>query len=261
MPARIVQLTDIHLTAAVGGTTRGQDVWANLRAVLDDVRARLEPIDLLVLTGDIANQRRVATYARLAELLQPWRGRLRVLPGNHDSRTMLRSAFADLWVPHRRTANFALTLAGWRLLGLDTARRPFVFGKLGHEQLEWLATELGASDVPTMLFLHHPPVCVGSWWLDKDLLRDRRQLGDIVARSSVRLMVSGHVHQECSATFAGVPVWTTPSTAYQFWPRSIWPARITPGAGYRVLELDGEHVTTSVVRLAPPARERAPGPA
>jgi Icc protein len=252
VPARIVQLTDLHLTAALGGRTRGQDVWANLRAVLDDVRARREPVDLLVLTGDVANERRAATYARLAELLEPWRGRTRVLPGNHDSRELLRAAFGGDWRQRHGKAGFVFPLEGWRIVGLDSVRRPFVFGRLGRDQLDWLAGELAGAAVPTLVFLHHPPVRVGCWWLDKDLLRDRRRLAAIAA-GRVRAFACGHVHQELVGEFAGATVWTTPSTAYQF-QRTWCPARIVEGAGYRVFELDGADVTTQVVRVPVPGR-------
>ena len=115
--------TDLHLTAAEGGRTWGSDVWRNLDAMLGLVRT-LEPFDLLVLSGDLANQRRAATYARLRERLRPFAGRLRVLPGNHDSRRLLRAHFGDLLLQGAPAAVFVHELAGWRIVGLDSVRRP-----------------------------------------------------------------------------------------------------------------------------------------
>src|SRR5262245_21567137 len=94
--ARIVQLTDLHLTARPGATVHGVDVWEHLRRTLAHVAATQEPFDLLVLSGDLANQRRAATYAGLAAALAPFAGRCRVLPGNHDSRRLLRNGFREL---------------------------------------------------------------------------------------------------------------------------------------------------------------------
>jgi Icc protein len=135
------------------------------------------------------------------------------------------------------------------VIGLDSARRPFVHGKLGKEQLAWLAAELDKHDAPVLLFVHHPPIRVGSWWLDKDLVHGRRALARILAKRRAVAIACGHVHQECTGSFAGAQVWTTPSTAYQFLPRSLWPARITTGIGYRVFDLEAERVATQVVRL------------
>lgn len=249
MPLRIVQLTDLHLTARVGDRCRSVDVWGNLDAVLRQLQAG-PPVDLLVLTGDLANQRSAATYQQLRERLEPWRGRLRALPGNHDSRRLLRSAFGDLLLPGRPTANFAIELPGWRLYGLDSVRRPFVHGHLDRRQLRWLGGELQQPGPPALLFVHHPPIAVGCWWLDKDLVRGRRRLAPLLG-GGVRGIVCGHVHQEVAGTFAGVPVWTTPAVAYQFAPGSVMPAAIagrTPGWRWLQLGDDGQ-LATGVERL------------
>jgi 3',5'-cyclic-AMP phosphodiesterase len=251
MSARVVQLTDLHLCARIGGRRRGSDVWGNLDAVLRHLRAGPQ-FDLLVLTGDIASQRRPATYRQLRERLQPWLDRVRVLPGNHDSRRLLRAAFGDLLLPGLPTANFALDLGGWRLLGLDSVRRPFVHGKFGAAQLRWLAGELQRTQLPVLLFLHHPPIAVGCWWLDKDRPRDRHRLASMLTGSGVRAIACGHVHQDCAGTFAGVPVHAAPAVAYQFLPHARVPGAVAGrGPGWRWIELRDAAVRTGVERLGP----------
>lgn len=179
MTGRIVQLSDLHLTADEGGRVWGAEPWANLRRVLDALAAGPSP-DLVVLTGDLANQRRPETYGRLREWMAPWRDRLRVIPGNHDHRGMVRETFADRVLAGRVTVNFVQELGGWKLVGLDSLRRFRVHGRLGGEQRRWLAGELDAGDAPALLFLHHPPIRVGAWWLDKDRPRDRAALARLV---------------------------------------------------------------------------------
>lgn len=249
MPARIVQLSDLHLGATVGAPSRGSDVWRNL----DDVLAalpQLEPIDLLVLTGDLASQRRLATYQQLRQRLAAYTGRLRVLPGNHDSRRLLRAAFGDLLVPGRRSANFDVGLGGWRLLGLDSVQRPFVKGRFGSEQLRWLDARLQATPQPVLLFMHHPPLRIGCWWLDKDLPGDHQRFFEVVHRGVVHAIACGHVHQEFEGLLAHARVWTAPAVAYQFRPRSRWPAAIASlQPAWRVIDLEDRVASTRVVRL------------
>jgi Icc protein len=247
--ARIVQLTDLHLTAAEGGRTWGSDVWRNLDAMLDHLRA-LEPFDLLVLSGDLANQRRPATYARLRERLHAFAGRLRVLPGNHDSRRLLRAHFGDLLLEGAPAANFVHELAGWRIVGLDSVRRPFVHGKFGARQLAWLRDLLQATPQPVLLFVHHPPVAIGTWWLDKDRPRDRAAFARALAGGPVRAIACGHVHQPHEGEFAGARVFTAPSTAYQFPPRARLPGAGALAPAGRVFELDGTSLTTRIVAPA-----------
>ena len=247
--ARIVQLTDLHLTSTPEGRSWRADVWTNLRRALGHIRSEIGPIDLLVLTGDLANQRRPETYARLREAVEGWTDRLRVLPGNHDSREMVRGTFGDRLIAGSSTLNFVERLGDFRLIGLDTLRPWRVHGRLGQAQLAWLAAELRQSETPTILFMHHPPIRVGTWWLDKDLLRDHRSFHDVVQGSPVRALFCGHVHQESTGRFGSADVWTTPSTAYQFPPHSLLPGSERTPPAFRVIDLDGERIATHVVRL------------
>lgn len=247
--ARIVQLTDLHLTAAPDGRSWRAKVWTNLRRALEHVRTEIGSIDLLVLTGDLANQRRPETYARLREAVDGWGDRLRVLPGNHDNREMVRGAFGDRLMEGSASLNFVARLGDFRLIGLDTLRPWRVHGRLGEKQLAWLAGELRQSATPAILFMHHPPIRVGTWWLDKDLLRDHEELRKIVEGSPVRAFFCGHVHQESTGRFGSAEVWTTPSTAYQFPPHALLPGSKRTPPAFRVIDLDGDRIDTRVVRL------------
>jgi Icc protein len=247
---RIVQFSDLHLISAAEGRSWGADVWGNLRRALAHVQSELGNVDLLVLTGDLVNQRRAETYARLRDAVSGWTDKLRVLPGNHDDREMVRAAFGDRLLPGSASLNFVATLGAFRLIGLDTLRPWRVHGYLGEAQLAWLEQELARSATPTLLFMHHPPIRVGTWWLDKDLLRDHEQLRRVVQKGPVRAIFTGHVHQESTGDFAGAQVFTTPSTAYQFKPRSLMPAsRFQGPPTFRVIDLGDERVDTRVVRL------------
>jgi 3',5'-cyclic AMP phosphodiesterase CpdA len=250
VPARIAQLSDLHLVASEGARVWGADPWANLRRVLDALAAAAPKPDLVVLTGDVANDGKPQSYARLREWLAPWRDRLAVIPGNHDHRANLRAAFAEHVLPGRPTVHFALVLGGWQLLGLDSLRRFFVHGLLGREQIGWLGRELDGGESPVLLFLHHPPVRVGCWWLDKDRLRDRGALEGVVRGGRVRAIACGHVHQEREDGFAGARVFTCPSTAYQFAQGAARPSVASLAPAYRVFELDGAELRTQVIRLA-----------
>ena len=246
--ATIVQLTDLHLTSKEGRRAWRSDVWSNLDRVLAHI-GKMSP-DLVVLTGDIANVGNPQTYARLRERLTPWLNQLRLVPGNHDNRAMLRFEFEDRLQGDAHNANFRLELAGFDIIGLDSHRRGRVHGRLGEDQLRWLKGELDGRQRPTLLFQHHPSVLVDCWWLDRDRLRDHDRLRDIIADSSVRAIFCGHVHQEHHGLFAGIDLWTSPSTAYQFKPKTRWPGKVeSRSPAYRVIELEGGELRTRVVRL------------
>jgi hypothetical protein len=71
---------------------------------------------------------------------------------------------------------------------------------------------------PTLIAMHHPPLATGiPAWDELGLAAaDRQALGEVVARHpQVRRLVAGHVHRVISATLAGRPVLTVPSTYVQ----------------------------------------------
>ncbi len=245
--ARIVQWSDLHLS---GDRRRSDRSWTNLQRVVDRL-PELEPFDRLILTGDLARRSIARAYEGLREWLQPWHDRLRVLPGNHDGRQLLASVFADRFEPG--TSRFEDLIAGWRLIGLDSKRAWRVHGRIGDSQLRWLATRLQQPQTRTLLFFHHPPMPTGTWWLDKDVLRDADELSTLLrddGLASVRGLFCGHIHQEFDGEFAGVPLHGCPSTCYQFTPASRRPASVqNRNPAFRLIDLDVDSFTTRVERM------------
>jgi 3',5'-cyclic-AMP phosphodiesterase len=244
---RIAQLTDLHLSVAERGRVFGSDVWGNLARVLGHVHAL--GIDHLVLTGDIANSGGRSVYERLRPLLSPFGDRVLMVPGNHDRRAALRAVFEPRWPAAASKLGFEAELGGCTLLGLDSVHEGRTRGELGADQLQWLGARLAATTRPVVLFLHHPPVRVRCWFLDRDLLRDRDQLAALLRPRPPLAIFTGHVHQAHELQFAGVPVFTTPSVAYQYGLRSWVPLPKSLRPALRILELDGGVLRSEVVRL------------
>ena len=252
MPRRIVQLSDLHLTPRVGRSAWGADVWGGLDTALSALDAH-EPFDRLVISGDLANRSSRSAYEALRRRLERWADRLRLVPGNHDGRGLLREIFATHFEPG--TARFVDVLGpDLALIGLDSKRAFRVLGRIGEAQLTWLQALLDSPPAGAVfLFLHHPLVPIGTWWLDKDRPRDADALVDVIDRAQVvRGVFCGHVHQDFQAALGSrqVPFMTCPSTAYQFKPRAGRPAAIasrTPAL--RVIDWTGDAIETHVQRF------------
>lgn len=242
MITRIIQLTDCHLMADPQAELKGICTRARFDRVLADIRARHPEVDKLIVTGDLTHDEKLETYATLKELLAGWMPKLRVIPGNHDDRALMREVFGErIQVVERRNV-FAEIIGGWRLIGLDSHVPGQLYGELGSEQLNWLEQQLDADTrLHSCLFLHHPPVSVKSPWLDRIGLTDAEGLLEVVSRrSSVRVVCCGHVHQERSVSVGATAIFTTPSAGVQFRPETeslevdaAWP-------GYRILDLYGD---------------------
>lgn len=251
MPIRILQLSDPHLLSDPDAGLRGVPTWRSFRQVLRRMDQEALDFDWMILTGDLAHDEERETYRLLRRTLEERDWSWRMIPGNHDNRVFLREVFPEMSAPERDFFGFSLKVSGWKLVGLDSRLPGSVAGRVGRLQLEWLRQQLEADPgVPTILFIHHPPVPVGCSWLDRIGLEDAERLNRVVAAApQVRLICCGHVHHEFRGRLGDAAVLAAPSTAFQFLPKGESPVFDLLPPGVRILELEGSRWSTRVVRI------------
>jgi Icc protein len=259
MSTNILQLTDLHLFTDAEATLRGIPTRASLIDVLQSIRTGIEAgeqyYDCLVITGDVAHDELGTTYTLLRDLLIRTLGtlgeRCLVIPGNHDNRGEMRKVFGRSSLPDSRWVGFSHKIGGWRLIGLDSQIQGEVSGKIGGQQLAWLKCELTKhATQPTIVFLHHPPFILQCRWLDSISLQEPQQFMDVIhSFPQVRVVSTGHVHQDYSVHKGDVEFMTSPSTAAQFQPGSDELTFENTPPGYRVFELFKDSYTSKVKRL------------
>ncbi|MGR8920053.1 MAG: metallophosphoesterase, partial [Gammaproteobacteria bacterium] len=241
---RLVQITDTHVYADADARFDGVDTRASLIATL--AVAAAEPgTDHLLISGDVSMDETAGSYAWLAEALAARGLEALLLPGNHDDPAVANGAFAP--TPQ------SLEGDGWRVHLLDTRIPGKPSGRLGPAALDWLDAALArAAGSDHALVMHHPPLPVGSEWIDRMGLEDADALWRVLeAHERVRLVAAGHVHQNFDAYHRGVRVVTTPSSCVQFLPRSRRYGVDRRAPGYRVIDLlAGGRVDSRVVRVA-----------
>lgn len=252
MPARILQITDLHLMADPRAELKGVCTRETLQAVLDVVRRDFSSAERLIVTGDLAHDELRETYVALREMLGDWLPKLRLIPGNHENRDFMGKVFGDQVAVVDDRNVFADSIGDWRLIGLDSQLPGEVRGQLGEAQRDWLARELAAEPLqPTAVFLHHPPLKVGTGWLDEIRLEDADSLLDLLSRHpQVKFVCCGHIHQEMTVVRSNTLLLTTPSTCVQFLPETdkLIPDSVPPGFRVFDLESDGSF-RTRVVRV------------
>jgi 3',5'-cyclic-AMP phosphodiesterase len=168
----------------------------------------------VVISGDLADTPTAEEYQHLKRLLAPLKHPFAGIPGNHDSRELMRAAFpsASYAFPSGRT-NQKIEVAGLDLLLLDSSVHQKPHGELDGPTLQWLDATLAASPGrPALLFLHHPPFKAGIWHMDRQNLLNASELAPIVRRHPrVQLIATGHVHRATLTMFAGVPATICPA--------------------------------------------------
>ncbi len=242
-PLKILQLTDIHLLDDPGGDLRGVNTQRSFDAVLEHCLSRHRDSELVVATGDLAHDAGAAAYRRLEEGFSRLGMPVYVLPGNHDDRRLMARHLNTDRVRHTPAARHGR----WLFVFLDSQVEGRVHGHLDGHQFDRVARTLEASNAPhVLLFVHHPPVPVGSRWLDASRIDNGEALLSLVhMEPRLRGVVFGHIHQTSNRLFDGRPLLGTPSTCFQFLPGAEEFALDDRPPGYRWLKLfdDGSLAT------------------
>jgi 3',5'-cyclic AMP phosphodiesterase CpdA len=213
-PFLIAQISDLHIKRP-GELAYGQvDTAAALTrcvAALNNFKPRPQ---LVVISGDLADTPAAEEYEHLKRLLAPLQIGFAAIPGNHDSRDMMRAALSKGGYAQARGALNSLHAVGpLDLVLLDSSVPGKPHGELDGETLAWLDGTLAASPSrPALIFLHHPPFVTGITHMDVQNLRNAAALGGILRRHPrARLVAAGHVHRATLTQFSGIPATICPA--------------------------------------------------
>jgi Icc protein len=236
-PVLIAQISDLHIKAP-GALAYGRvDTASALTRCVAALNQFKPRPDLVVISGDLADTPTAEEYAHLKRLLAPLELPFIGIPGNHDSRELMREAFPEQpYAAPSDALNQTRHVAGLEIILLDSSVPGKPHGELDAPTLQWLDTTLGLSPQrPALLFLHHPPFQTGIWHMDRQNLLNASALAVIVKKHPrVRLVAAGHVHRATLTTFAGVA------------------ATICPAPNHAV-DLDLGHLGEPSFKVEPPA--------
>lgn len=246
-PLRLVQITDCHLGERAGTRLLNVDTDQSLAAVLAMVKRQQPRIDALLMTGDLSDSGSVAAYRRVLDATGDLATTVRWLPGNHDSAATMRHMLG-----HDQHLQRNLLLGNWQVIALDSAIPGEVGGRLEPAELAALRDCLRREPQRhALICVHHPALPIGCAWIDSQMIANAAELWrELASFAQVRVLLSGHVHQEFDTLHNDVRVLATPSTCVQFAPRSA-DFRVDAAApGYRWFDLhpDGR-IETGVERL------------
>jgi 3',5'-cyclic AMP phosphodiesterase CpdA len=215
-PYLLAQLSDLHLG---DDPKRGADPTSSLEAVLAGLARLPNPLDAIVVTGDVSDHGKRKEYRLARELLDATGVPVHVMPGNHDDRAKLREAFA---LPGEGDApiDYEVDLGPLAMVVVDSTapgeEEPGRFALAQLKRLDRVLTDLG--EKPTIIAMHHSPLPTAMpGWDGANLIpAEDRALAEVIARHpQVRLIIGGHLHRVATSTLAGRPVLAAPSTYLQ----------------------------------------------
>ncbi|WP_296237213.1 metallophosphoesterase [Psychrobacter sp. UBA5136] len=230
----VLQITDLHLSPPVftDKNTGGKNDSAvaicqrSFEAIIKQALSEERRCDLILVTGDLVNQVQVEVYDHIFEVLQATGIPFACIAGNHDVTDENNSELpffqrelvarpADTRLLNRHV----IETDHWQLLLLDSSMTGKVEGEVTTADIDWLCEQLEACAKPALIALHHHVIPVDSDWIDQHMVENADIFWQrLAAFEHLKVIISGHTHQEQVRHRQGVTVYSTPSTCYQFKP-------------------------------------------
>ena len=174
--------------------------------------------DVVVISGDLVHNVQIGEYKRLQTMLSVLKMPVFLMPGNHDSRELIRQVFKTHdYLPKQGFLQYTVENYPVRLIMLDTNVPGEGSGELDEARLQWLDQQLAAQPTrPTLLFMHHPPFSTGIKMMDGFGLTGKEQLADVVKKyDCIERIGCGHIHRPIQKRWAGTLAYTVPSPVHQ----------------------------------------------
>jgi 3',5'-cyclic AMP phosphodiesterase CpdA len=213
-PVLIAQISDLHIKPE-GKLAYGRvDTAAALERCVAALNEFLPRPDFVVISGDLADTPTAEEYEHLKRLLAPLKLPFAGIPGNHDSRELIRAAFPLFpYASASGPLDQRLEVGGLDLLLLDSSVHGKPHGELEAASLQWLDAALAsAPQRPALLFLHHPPLETGIGHMDRQNLLNASALAEVVRRHPrLQRIATGHVHRATLTMFAGIATTICPA--------------------------------------------------
>lgn len=254
--ARIIQITDTHIQADPDDVFDEVNTRRSLNKVIQHLLDHAGNFDAMLVTGDLVHDTAAGAYAALAAILGQIPAPVFCIPGNHDD--------PELMERHLNAGNISteknLLFDHWHVCLLDSWLPGTHAGKLQQAELQFLDRALSVNqDRHALVILHHPPVPVGSPWMDAMALKNPAALFSVLERhKQVRAVLWGHIHQEFTGRHGDIRLLATPSTCIQFSPGATEYEKDSLAPGYRVLKLlKNGTIETDIIRVATAAGETA----
>jgi 3',5'-cyclic-AMP phosphodiesterase len=210
-----VQISDTHIGF---DKDANPDTVATARAAIARVNALPQRPQFVLHTGDLTHSQKPATFDTIAGLLQEIKtDAVFTIPGEHD-------VFDDDGKDYLARFGRGTWGQGWR--SFDSHGAHFVglinvlsfktggVGRLGPEQLDWLAKDLAgvSASTPVVVYAHIPLWALyPEWGWTTD---DAAQALALLKRFGSVTVLNGHIHQVMQKVEGNVTFHTAYSTAY-----------------------------------------------
>ena len=208
---KVAHISDIHLTEN-GRIIWGADTMLHFNKLISAITNH--HIDAIILSGDLSDDGSEWSYNYLDSAFSKLGVPTYCCMGNHDSfENFSRMKYI------KQTDGFCLE--GWEFILLNSVIKDETEpgknksrGFLNSESLSNIRNAL-KGNVPTAIFLHHPPIEPGGW-LNRRLLENRGAFNELIKGTCVRLVAYGHIHYATKSLIDNILYTSAPSIGFGF---------------------------------------------
>jgi len=216
---KIIQLTDIHLSANNSNILFGIDTYSNMKKITDCIN-QIKDVDCIIITGDIANNGNYEAYICLDRLLDLIQLPIYWLQGNHDFSEVMLQVSTKVKIKSDKLfkikdTKFILLQSIMRdedNLSLNKGR-----GYLFDYEISFLKRELESDNYESCIIaLHHPPIKSHSW-TDGRMLTNYDEFIPLIEKyPKVKVVLYGHQHIAQKTILNGINYISSPPTSYYY---------------------------------------------
>ncbi|WP_238420637.1 metallophosphoesterase [Gordonia sp. 'Campus'] len=207
----VAHISDLHFNGTRFNRSR-------IESTLDYVNAHAAGIDVLLVTGDIADEGVPSEYREAHDVLESPLPML-ITAGNHDVREPFSAAL--IGTETSGPINHARRLRGRDgndvvFLICDSSIPGRNDGHLDDETIAWLSNELRSENPSTPVFIafHHPPVELHMPFMDSIRQTGEERLAALVVEHpNIVAFLCGHAHTPAVTTFADRPLCVAPGVS------------------------------------------------
>lgn len=214
----IAQISDLHISFDGQNIYEQVDSLAHLKQTVESLNGFKPSIDAVIISGDLADDGSSSAYELMFTELNKLNMPFFIVPGNHDSRTVLRPYLENNHpLANGEYLNWMLEDYPINIIGLDSLVEGEAFGLLASESLDFLERCLCKQKTkPTMVVLHHPPFDSGIEFMDEIKLKNPQEFEALISEHKQVIRVScGHLHRGMQTSFAHSLLTVCPSTSHQ----------------------------------------------
>ncbi|MEY3106096.1 MAG: hypothetical protein RIT35_259 [Pseudomonadota bacterium] len=231
----VLQLTDLHLFADPAGLFNNVNTRDCFIKTIIHVQQHYEQPDLIIITGDLAHDGSTEAYHFIAEALKIFSVPVYYVLGNHDHPENAYQVYPLEFV----STDKYHSLKHWQIIFVDSNDQPIqdsYEGEVSQAELQRIKALIESyPDKWTIIAMHHNLPAHYDRGIDYEIRNHQQVIQWFEQLPSIKLVVSGHVHQEFVIIQQGICYLSTPSTGYQSLSKSKCITNDVPG--YRWLKL------------------------